>query len=180
MVYALDYQTWHRRFAHPSKDVLRHARKHVSGFTPVEIPTEEHICRGCAQGKMPLRPFPTHPVRAERAFELIHSDIKSFPIESYHKHKYVITFLDDYTSFAWIVCLRTKDAALPAIKHFMAMVKNQFSSTIEKWMSDAGGEYKSKALDDYFKSNGIKVLQSAPHTPQQNGRAERYMRTFMD
>ena len=29
-------------------------------------------------------------------------------------------------------------------------------------------------------ATGIKILQSAPHTPQQNGRAERFMRTMMD
>ena len=47
-------------------------------------------------------------------------------------------------------------------------------------MSDAGGEYKSDAFLKHLKDAGIKVLQSAPHTPQQNGRAERFMRTIMD
>ena len=47
-------------------------------------------------------------------------------------------------------------------------------------MSDAGGEYKSDAFLKHFKDAGIKVLQSAPHTPQQNGPAERFMRTIMD
>ena len=47
-------------------------------------------------------------------------------------------------------------------------------------MSDAGGEYKSDAFLKHFKDAGIKVLQSAPHTPQQNGPAEHFMRTIMD
>ena len=47
-------------------------------------------------------------------------------------------------------------------------------------MSDAGGEYKSDAFLKILKDEGITVRQSAPHTPQQNGRAERFMRTVMD
>ena len=47
-------------------------------------------------------------------------------------------------------------------------------------MSDAGGEYKSDAFDKLLLDNGIKILQSTPHQPQQNGRAERFNRTLMD
>ena len=47
-------------------------------------------------------------------------------------------------------------------------------------MSDAGGEYKSEAFLNVLKDVGITVRQSAPHTPQQNGRAERFMHTVMD
>ena len=44
----------------------------------------------------------------------------------------------------------------------------------------SGGEYKSDAFLKHLKDAGIKVLQSVPHTPQQNGQAERFMRTIMD
>jgi len=47
-------------------------------------------------------------------------------------------------------------------------------------MLDAGGEYKSAAFLKALNKQGIKVLQSAPHTPQQNGCAERFNRTIMD
>ncbi|KAL7280536.1 hypothetical protein ACG7TL_005473 [Trametes sanguinea] len=47
-------------------------------------------------------------------------------------------------------------------------------------MSDGGGEYKSKAFDNLLKDKGIEILQSVPHQPQQNGRAERLMRTLSD
>lgn len=60
-------------------------------------------------------------------------------------------FLDDHTSYAWAVCLRSKDAALTATKHFLANVENQFKTKVQKWMSDGGGEYKSKAFDALLK-----------------------------
>jgi len=47
-------------------------------------------------------------------------------------------------------------------------------------MSDAGGEYKSDAFLRTLKDDGITVLQSVPYVSQQNGRAERFMRTIMD
>ena len=68
--------------------------------------------------------------------------------------------------------LHTKDAALIVTKHFIAMVQMQHKSQIKEWMSDAGGEYKSKAFDKLLLDNGKRIFQSAPHTPQQNGRAE--------
>ena len=47
-------------------------------------------------------------------------------------------------------------------------------------MSDAGGEYKSDTFDLMLKNKGIKILKSTPHTPQQNGRAERFIQTIME
>jgi len=166
-----DFETYHRRFVHPSNDVLQKIRKYTHGLSSnIEIP-ETHICPGCEQGKKTNKSFPSTKTRAGKPFQLVHSDLKSFPIESYHKYKYAIVFLDDYSSNAWTIGLRTKDAALPATKRFIAMVKNQFNSNIVEWMSDAGGEYKSKAFLELLANEGIKVSQSIPYVHQQNGRA---------
>lgn len=179
-IYLVDYKTMHRRFAHPSRAVLRKAREHTQKFPDIEFPSEEPICRGCAEGKMPQRSFPPNYKRATRPFELIHSDLTIFPVDSYHKYKYIITFFDDYSSHAWVMCMRKKSSAITCTKQFLAMVKTQFNATVQRWMSDAGGEYKSDVFDQMLKDNGIQILQSVPHQPQQNGRAERFMRTLMD
>ena len=47
-------------------------------------------------------------------------------------------------------------------------------------MSDAGGEYKSDAFDLMLKNKGIKILQSAPHTLQQNSHTERFIQTIIE
>jgi hypothetical protein len=47
-------------------------------------------------------------------------------------------------------------------------------------MSDAKGKYKSDIFLKTLKDVGIKILQSALHTPQQNGRAEHSMYTIID
>ena len=167
-IYGINFDIMHRRLAHPSKEVLLKSRKYLKDFPEIEFPTEEHICPGCAQGKMTNRSFAENPVRAKRPLQLIHSDLKAFPIESYHKYKYSIVFMDDYTSFAWTVNLRTKDAALIAAYHFIQMVENRFEINILQWKSDAGGEYKSKAFIKMLQDRGIEILQSVPYACQEN------------
>jgi len=48
------------------------------------------------------------------------------------------------------------------------------------WILDGSGEYKSKAFNKVLKNRGIKILQSAPYTLQQNGQAECLMCTLSD
>jgi len=176
----VDYELMHRRFAHPSREVLRNAEKHTRGFPRVEFPLKDPICSGCAKGKMANRSFPPSTDRASHVFQRIHSDVKSWPISSYHKFQYTVTFLDDYSSHAWVQHLTKKSGVIHAFKNFLAMVKTQYNTGIKEWMSDAGGEYKSEAFNQLLRENGIRILQSAPHTPQQNGRAERLNRTLTE
>jgi transposase InsO family protein len=76
--------------------------------------------------------------------------------------------------------LRNKGSAITALQQWLAFVKNKYGTTIKEWMSDTSSEYKSDAFIRHLKDAGITVLQLAPHTPQQNGRAECFMRTIMD
>jgi hypothetical protein len=60
------------------------------------------------------------------------------------------------------------------------MVETKYQTKVQKWRSDSGGEFKSKAFGLMLKERGIEVLLSVPHAHQQNGRAERIIRTIMD
>jgi hypothetical protein len=130
-IYKIDYDLMHRRLGHPSKEVLRQAKDHTKGFPEgISIPTTSKVCPGCAQGKMPAAIHPPSQTRATEAFKRIHSDLKSFPDPSYHKYKYFIDFLDDYTSFMWIQLLHDKALAIIALKQWLALIGNQYSTTI--------------------------------------------------
>ena len=180
-IYKVDYDLMHQCLRHPSKDIMLQAKNYTKGFPKdLPIPTNMPVCPGCVQGKMPASAHPPSETCATAPFECMHSDLKSFPVVSYCKYKYFISFLDDYTSYAWIVLLCEKFSAITALKQFMAMVKTQHSTDIKEWMSDARGEYKSDAFLKTLKDAGIKILQSAPYTPQQNGHAECFMHTIMD
>ena len=60
------------------------------------------------------------------------------------------------------------------------MVKNQYNKVIREFMIDAGGEFKSDELRMFLKELGINTLTSVPHMHQQNGRAERFIRTIVE
>ena len=172
MTCTLTYNIVHGHLGHPSKDMIHHACKHTWNFPDVEIPNRDFICPDCAMGKLPNRSFPPSERCTTHTFELIHLGIKSFPTELYHCYQYMITSVDNYMSMAWSTPLHTKDAALVATCHFLKMMSTQFKTQVEQWMSNAGGEYKSKAFNSMLKEQGICILQSAPHTPQQNSCAE--------
>jgi hypothetical protein len=95
----------HKYFAHPSKKVLHKFSSATLGYPSVDGKLSSGPCSGCAQGKMHQRVYPSSTRQASKPFELIHSDLKLFPIKLYHWYKYVIVFYDDYSSHAWISCL---------------------------------------------------------------------------
>jgi transposase InsO family protein len=149
----------HKHFRHPSREVLEKAKGNTKNFPKdLAIPKKTPLCRGCAEGKMSSKSFPSSQTHASKRFEKIHSDLKSFPVESYHRYKYFISFIDDFSSYAWVVFLRNKSDAATAIRDFLAMVQNQYGESVKEWMTDEGGEYKSLELDRLFKEKGIKVL----------------------
>jgi hypothetical protein len=177
----MDWNIFHKQLGHPSDEVLSQTYKHTKGIQPIKKYEEKCIpCHRCAEGKMPSKSYPPSETRAQKPFDKVHSDIKSFPVASYHKYKYFISFVDDYSSYSWVTLLHTKGAAINALTQFLVLVKNQHNTTVKQWMSDAGGEYKSDVFMKTLKDNGIKVLQSVPYTPQQNGHAECFMHTCMD
>ena len=78
------------------------------------------------------------------------------------------------------VNLCTKDGAITTTSHFLALVETKYNVKVVQWMSDAGGEYKSKAFDSMLKDRGIEILQSIPYTHQQNDRAEQIILMLME
>ena len=78
------------------------------------------------------------------------------------------------------MALCSKAAAITAAKDFLEMVHIQHNVHVIGWMSDASGEYKSDLFDRALLEKGIKIYQSAPWTPMQNGRTEWLGHTLMD
>ena len=116
---AIDYELLHCWLEHPSKNVPRAVWKQVKDFTSVSISPVEPVCPGCQVGKKPNHLFAANETCTIKFFELVHSDLKCFETESYHRSKYDIIFYDDHMSVSWIKPLWTKDQALLATKEFI-------------------------------------------------------------
>ena len=100
-LFLVNYDTWHLRMAHPSKNVLKHVEMNTNGFTQdLVFPSENSICPGCTKGKMHNKSCPVSGRRASQPFDLIHVDLIELPIRSYHKKKWACMLMDNYSSFA--------------------------------------------------------------------------------
>ena len=139
----------------------------------MSFPFIDPVCQGCAEGKMTRSSFPPSPRHSMAPFDKVHMDLKEFSVQSYNRYKFFILFFDDCTSYGWIVLLRCKSEADPAIRQFIAMIKNQYNKVIRELMIDAGGEFKSDKLRTFLKELGINILTSVPHMHQQNGHMEK-------
>jgi hypothetical protein len=63
---------------------------------------------------------------------------------------------------------------------FKSLVENHFSSSIKQFQCDGGGEYMSNQFKNFLVTHGILHCVSCPHTPQQNGVAERKHHHIME
>jgi transposase InsO family protein len=80
--------------------------------------------------------------------------------------------------------MREKSETLEKLKQFLIDIGQPVSllcgfelSTLK---SDNGGEYISKAFQQFCRDKGIKHEVTPPYTPQYNGVAERYWQTMID
>ena len=69
--------------------------------------------------------------------------------------------------------LVNKSDAFAVFAKFKPYVENQFSHKLKVFHSDGGGEYIGHQLQHYLSQYGVHHIKSCPHTPQQNGIAER-------
>ena len=174
---------WHRRLGHCGAGRLVHAvRKGL--IRGVNLPKRGRLhmsfCEGCAQAKQTRKAFkPIGEVRTNDIMELVHSDVCGpMSIASYGGARYFVTFIDDYSRICRVYFMRTKDEVFSKFKEYEAEVANQTDKRIKVLRTDNGGEYTSKQFEDYLKMKGIVHQKTVPHSPQQNGVAERLNRTI--
>jgi hypothetical protein len=77
-VTTVDYNIMHRHFAHPSKDVLRHASGNTQNFpSNMLFPSNDPVCQGCAEEKITRSSFPLSPGCSKASFDKIHMNSRS-------------------------------------------------------------------------------------------------------
>ncbi|XP_016649728.1 PREDICTED: uncharacterized protein LOC107881140 [Prunus mume] len=85
------------------------------------------------------------------------------------------------TGLPQITCpTEEKSEALNAFKHFKAAAENEIEKTIKVIRTDRGGEYNSKAFENFCAIHGVRRQLTTAYTPQQNGVAERKNRTILN
>ncbi|KAB2621081.1 hypothetical protein D8674_037660 [Pyrus ussuriensis x Pyrus communis] len=87
---------------------------------------------------------------------------------------------EDCTRMTWIYVMKNKSDVSMVFRSFSKMVATQYSFVIKVLHSDNRGEYIGSELSNFLRDQGILHETTCPHTPQQNGVAERKNRHILE
>lgn len=173
---------WHKRLGHLNYNSMIKMKNNnlVNGLK--EMDNNKFECEICATCKITEQPYPkTATNRAKEILGRVHSDICGpMPKQSFGGAKYFITFIDDCSRYVKVYTLKSKSDAFDTFVQYKELMENQTGRKIKILRSDNGREYINNKFIDYFKKNGIKHETSVPHSPSQNGVAERMNRTLVE
>ena len=175
--------TWHQRLGHLNYPSIKAMSKtNDIKISDLEIMHDKSICVACLEGKF-TRSYNKGPSsRATEKLELIHSDLCGpFTGQSITGSKYYIIYIDDKSRAVFVRFLKghTSDKTLEEFKSFKVLVENQTGYKIKRFRCDNGlGEYNNHQFRGFLSINGISYEPSAPYTQNENGVAERMIRTI--
>jgi len=175
-------KTWHERLGHLNmKDVRLMWRNQSVAGMKLEANSIPIDCKICAAGKLSSTPFPSRGRRSSGALDLVHTDICGpMRTESQGGARYFVTFIDDYTRWCEVYFMRNKSDVTGKFKEYIKFAERYTGRKIKAIQSDNGKEYCNSTMDALFKEHGIRHRLTVPHTPQQNGIAERKNRTLVE
>ena len=153
----------------------------VDGLDLDHLP-EMEFCESCTEAKAHRLPFRQRTsMLAQEPLELIHSDVcGKIGTKSLSGGEYFVTFIDDHTRYVWIYILKKKAEVLRCFREWKAIVETATGRKVKTVRSDNGGEYTSTEFSSYLTCEGIRHEFTIPHTPEQNGVAERQNRTLIE
>uniref|UniRef100_A0AAV1TWC1 Polyprotein n=1 Tax=Peronospora matthiolae TaxID=2874970 RepID=A0AAV1TWC1_9STRA len=173
----------HARMGHAPLEVLRKmvATGMIKDAKAPLNSTGPSVCRGCQQGKMVQKPFPTNrDKRQYGVFELLHFDICG-PMEqvSIGGSRYLLLVVDEASGCMKGFCLRSKSESEDCIKNHIIKIQTQFGTKIKFVRHDGAHEFATNSIKTFYEDHGIEQQITVPYAHQTNGTAERAMRTIV-
>ena len=176
-------ELWHARLGHRNYvDLKRLGEMNVGVPKGLSAPSK---CEVCQVAKHTHTSFRKEAVRSPKEpFEMVHADLVGpLEVQSFGGHSYALGLTDERTRYRVLKFMRDKSEVPQRFEEFVGEVASLTRGSAIKVLglhSDGGGEFISGLLEKVCQSRGIKQRWSAPHTPQQNGVAERSWRTILD
>lgn len=171
----------HRRFNHLNpRDILKLSENNMTNDLS-DIQNEPFNCESCLIGKMRKgSPPQSSSSRATRPGELLHTDICGpFEISASGK-QYLLSFIDDYSRYAFVFLIQSKSEAFAKFKFIDDYMYNKFTRHISTIRSDNGKEFKNASFSEYCAVYGITQQFTTPYSSNQNGIAERLNLTIFN
>ncbi|KAJ9684867.1 hypothetical protein PVL29_017044 [Vitis rotundifolia] len=159
-----DTSLWHRRLGHMSEKGMKMPLS--KGKLPELKSIDFDMCESCILGKQKNVSFlKTGRTPKAKKLELVHIDLWGpSPVASLGGSRYYITFINDSSRKVWVYFLKNKST--------------ETGLKVKCLRSDNEGEYIGGVFNEYCVAQGIRMENTIPGTPQQNGVAERMNRTL--
>lgn len=169
---------WHERLAHQH---LTQVKKFLSA-NKIDFKNCDRLnCEACIYGKAHRLKFPKRETKVNKCGEVVCADVCGpLEVKSLGDKKYFLLMKDEFSHFRTVYFIKRKDEVPDLIKKFIMSVKNEFGHKIIIFRSDNGTEFVNKSVQTFLDKEGIKHERTVPYTPQQNGLAEREMRTIVE
>ncbi|CAI7794355.1 unnamed protein product [Closterium sp. NIES-53] len=173
----------HVRLAHVSVDTIKSLAKHAvsTGLDITSSTRADPPCVSCVGGKLARHTFPDKGSDAEEALAVVHIDLCGpFRVAAKDGSLYFMLLKDRHTRFLWVMPVAKKSDVLREFQKWLVLVERKAKKSVLMLRSDRGGEFLGKEFTDFVDGKGIVHNLTCPYTPQQNGMAEREMRTTVE
>ncbi|CAI7805568.1 unnamed protein product [Closterium sp. NIES-53] len=173
----------HARLAHVSVDTIKSSAQHevATGLDITSSIGTDPPCVSCIGGKLAEHTFPDKGSNAEEALAVVHIDLCGpFRVAAKDGSLYFLLLKDRHTRFVWVMPVAKKSDVLQEFQKWLVLVERQTKKSVLALHSDRGGEFLRKDFTDFVICKGIVHDLTCPYTPQQNGMAEREMRTAVE
>lgn len=136
----------------------------------------------CTLEKLTRTPFPvSHNERMTDLLEIVHSDVCGpFRTKTPNGPLYFVVFIDDFSQWSEVYTLKHKDEVCDIFKNYKILVENHTGRKIKYLQTDNEKEYCNAVFKTFLRENWIRRRLTVLHTPQQNGTAEKKMRTLVE
>ncbi|GMF60746.1 unnamed protein product [Phytophthora fragariaefolia] len=187
---------WHKRLGHPNFRLMQDMSK-TKALADLHRAQDDntYFCRSCVYAKSHRTPFNNAPVeRAKAPLGKVHSDMTGpFPVPTLSGCHTFLTIIVDYSRYMYLYVIRNKSELYECYERFRQSAvtlfrkdiehfeyrTNHFDPEIQVLQSDNAKEYE-KLGRHISRAYGTHAQFTNAYTPQQNGVAERRMRTILE
>ena len=108
----------------------------------IVIPSSLAPSKGCALGKMHDHPYTPSDKWSTRPLALVHTDVVGpMPVEPRSQSCYILIFVDDFSGYALVAFIHTKDAVSQYFRSMVSWAETFTGHTLTSVRSDQGGEF---------------------------------------
>jgi hypothetical protein len=170
---------WHARLGHAGGDAVNELPLVGTGVVMVSSVLDR--CEPCIIAKHARDPHPAVPHRVYDILELVHADLCSpFPTRSPRGEQHALVMLDDGSNYNAVECMWTKDQAFERFKVVIVCWELQTGKKLKFTRTDGGGNFVNGPFRVWLEERGVVHQITCPYSHQQNGKAERMVRTLED